>query len=318
MFHCDVSFSLILQQMKLASRNIAIIGLVVTITAAVLIADWQSIPYDPCTEFSPFHHPEVNFTAKRHNSTNLQKRADVNCHSINTTLDLENVYIQVQVNHFDGGIKHCHKIQSCPECYEDEDHAPCLDYTIGSGLACLVPTTRFSEHRQNVSHLVAYSCSTARSTVSVCILWDKLNLTHGNNNSFGKHLTGNVLNAVHTQTLSLMTNGAYNAAVNQCEAMSTSSYQCHWLPFSLITKHHCYDCQPICRSTHQTLNFVQFTIGAALLMASLPLAWVPMAAILSYRVHKEAQVILHWVTYMHGLDPATIFQYHRSYSMSMC
>ncbi len=24
-----------------------------------LIADWQAIPYDPCTEKSPFHHPDI-------------------------------------------------------------------------------------------------------------------------------------------------------------------------------------------------------------------------------------------------------------------
>lgn len=278
--------SLILQQIKLASRTIAIIGLVMSIIAAVLMADWQSIPYDPCTEFSPFHHPGVNFTTKLHNSTNLQKRADVNCQNINTTLDLESIYIQLRVNRFDGKVKHCQRIHSCPECYEDEDHPLCLQYTFDSG-SCLVPTTRFAEHRQNV---VAYSCTTARSTLFVCFLRDNINLTHGVNNSFGKQLTGNVLNTVHSQALSLLTQSAYSAAVNQCEAMSTSRYHCHWLPFSLVTQHHCYDCQPICRSMQQTLNFAQFTIGAALMMASLPIVWVPMAAILSYRMDTKAQV----------------------------
>ncbi len=27
--------------------------------AAFLMADWQAIPYDPCTEKSPFHHPDI-------------------------------------------------------------------------------------------------------------------------------------------------------------------------------------------------------------------------------------------------------------------
>ena len=34
--------------------------------AVPLISDWQAIPYDPCTEKSPFHHPDIV-----HNSTLL-------------------------------------------------------------------------------------------------------------------------------------------------------------------------------------------------------------------------------------------------------
>ncbi len=28
-------------------------------TGYALLTDWQAIPYDPCTEYSPFHHPEL-------------------------------------------------------------------------------------------------------------------------------------------------------------------------------------------------------------------------------------------------------------------
>ncbi len=37
----------------------AIIGITGSIIAASLMADWQAIPYDPCTEKSPFHHPDI-------------------------------------------------------------------------------------------------------------------------------------------------------------------------------------------------------------------------------------------------------------------
>ena len=30
-----------------------------SVLGAFLMADWQSIPYDPCTELSLFHHPEL-------------------------------------------------------------------------------------------------------------------------------------------------------------------------------------------------------------------------------------------------------------------
>ncbi len=45
---------------------IGVIGISVTICGClVLRTDWQTISYDPCTEYSPFHHPEIlkNITA---------------------------------------------------------------------------------------------------------------------------------------------------------------------------------------------------------------------------------------------------------------
>ena len=41
------------------TRIIAIIGITTGIIGAIILADWQSISYDPCTEFSLFHHPEL-------------------------------------------------------------------------------------------------------------------------------------------------------------------------------------------------------------------------------------------------------------------
>ena len=38
---------------------IAMLGVTCTVVGAVLIADWQAIGHDPCTRFSPFHHPEL-------------------------------------------------------------------------------------------------------------------------------------------------------------------------------------------------------------------------------------------------------------------
>ena len=33
--------------------------MIATVTGYIFLADWQAIPYDPCTEYSPFHHPEI-------------------------------------------------------------------------------------------------------------------------------------------------------------------------------------------------------------------------------------------------------------------
>ena len=48
-----------MQAIKLNSRIITILGILSSVIGLTLMADWQSIPYDPCTEFSLYHHPEL-------------------------------------------------------------------------------------------------------------------------------------------------------------------------------------------------------------------------------------------------------------------
>ena len=65
-----------MKYLKLSNRISAIIGLVLSIVSLILLADWQSIPYDPCTEFSLYHHPELTdmYRHELHNmSASLQE-----------------------------------------------------------------------------------------------------------------------------------------------------------------------------------------------------------------------------------------------------
>ncbi len=55
MTHC----SFILQCLGWKTPTISLVGVIGSIMAASLISDWQAIPYDPCTEKSPFHHPDI-------------------------------------------------------------------------------------------------------------------------------------------------------------------------------------------------------------------------------------------------------------------
>ena len=48
-----------MQAIKLNSRVITILGISSSVIGLILMADWQSIPYDSCTEFSLYHHPEL-------------------------------------------------------------------------------------------------------------------------------------------------------------------------------------------------------------------------------------------------------------------
>ena len=163
-------YRLFLQQVKLNSRIIAVIGLLLSIAGAALAADWQSLPGDPCTKLSPFHHPEL---AANYSNDNF--------------------------------------------VYNGSKHA-------------------------------------------------------------------------HSQALQVLEGDVYVIAMNKCESASIPNHQCYWVPNSIVTKRRCNDCQPICRSKTRSLNFVQFLLGVTFIQVSASIAKVPIYALLSDRVSRDAQV----------------------------
>jgi len=48
-----------MQRLKLNARIITIIGVFSCAIGMALMADWQSISHDPCTDFSLYYHPEI-------------------------------------------------------------------------------------------------------------------------------------------------------------------------------------------------------------------------------------------------------------------
>ena len=77
------------------------------------------------------------------------------------------------------------------------------------------------------------------------------------------------LGMVSVQSLEVVEDAVYQIAVNKCESADD---HCHWIPNSRVTHKHCSDCQPICRSTQHTLNFVQFLIGLVIFFLTLSLS----------------------------------------------
>ena len=92
---------------------------------------------------------------------------------------------------------------------------------------------------------------------------------------------------VSVQSLQVVEGEVYQMAVNRCES---AGEQCHWIPNSPVTGKHCSDCQPICRSTQHTLNFVQFVFGVALFVSTIALYHTGAFLLLSELVSKECQV----------------------------
>ena len=160
-----------MQSLKINSRIITILGMVFSILGLAIMADWQSVMYDPCTEYSLYHHPEL---ARNHS---------------------------------------------------------------------IRPPSVVATKLQDVQELHAHD-----STV-------------------------------------------YEMAMNKCESLHNSAeYHCHWIPNSEVTNLHCGACPPICRSKKQTLNFIQFCIGAFEFILTIHIARLGVMIAISDIVAKEYQV----------------------------
>ena len=94
---------------------------------------------------------------------------------------------------------------------------------------------------------------------------------------------------VSIQSLQVVEGEVYQMAVSRCES---AGEHCHWIPNSQVTHKHCSDCQPICRNTQHTLNFIQFVIGLALLMSTISLMYTGVFLLLSESVSETFQVFL--------------------------
>lgn len=273
------------------------------------MTDWQALPYDKCTEYSPFHHPEIihnssTITANFSSLSWIPTKRKV-CYSqqdsfsgVLTQLNInpisqlvfstgQKVNIQLQDN-----IKlFCHASDKCAS-YCREPHRTirplCVQYSVNK-YGCLElqdgnsikMTGRTNVEEETV--LCSTDSSTLQSQFSVCVQ------LHKNGNKQHQPVD-NSLGTVHTQSLQHLNPEDYNTSMFNCVNANVTSHDCYWNPYSIITRKHCEDCQPICRSRSHSLTFTQFVLGAALLLASIPVAWVPVAALISNRVSKEAQV----------------------------
>ena len=92
---------------------------------------------------------------------------------------------------------------------------------------------------------------------------------------------------VSVQSLQVVEGEVYQMAVNRCES---AGVHCHWIPNSQVTHKHCSDCQPICRNTQHTLNFIQFTIGIVTFSSTLSLMYTGVFLLLSESVSVRFQV----------------------------
>ena len=260
-----------------------------TVLSCILMADWQSIPYDPCTELSPFHHPDIVSHYRDLESSNTftktkpPNKRDIKCGKLQDRFD-STIYASIQVNLHQKPVNTsgltCTEVGTCNREHCTDTFDRCLHYTLDTNWCIQESNTVTTANYSTNYGARQFLCK--RSLYSLCITIHQERLVNESVNES--------LHSVHSQSLQMLEVDLYEVAVNKCESENVQGYQCYWIPNSIVTKRHCNDCPPICRSRQHSLTFAQFCIGAALLMVSIPIAWVPVAGLISDRVHKEAQV----------------------------
>ena len=267
---CNVFINRIfLRWRKVGIQKIAIVGILFSMCGYLILTDWQAIPYDPCTEYSPFHHPELlqGNSSVLHTPTKTEHSIQYHLHS-SIKLSFDNGLtvdekFQINVN------RHCKKASS-----KDCDSNVCLLYT-----SVNLKLVKWQELNKN--NYEPYSCSQAPgSVVKVCVILPRTLLMQEPN-----------LTNADIQSVQVLTDTQFQTASNTCISADIQNHKCRWIPFMLFTGKKCRDCPPICRGTHQTLTFPQYLIGIALLLIGYSHEWVAVLAISSNLTPKAYQVL---------------------------
>ena len=257
----------------------------------LIVADWQTIPYDPCTEFSPYHHPrnaqELNnsdaytmssrkvqgLSMEIPNSTSISFLTDINISTGTDSLSFK----------VDFGLRFkCKQTKSC-NC--DELPSKCLRFTADDSQSVRFGTGPDQETYQCSSHFEA------KPSIMFCVLLSRNTKRTSDFPSIESSLeTADSNLFAEINNINVLPKEIYHLASNSCIQANVTGHQCHWIPFSDIAKKECEDCQPICRSVHQTLTFPQYVIGNCLLMVSSALQFVSIVALLMNQSPEQIQV----------------------------
>ena len=282
---------LTLQRLNLSNRLISVIGLIISIIAYVLLGDWQTMKFDPCTKNSIFHHPELqqqymSQLAIPAAPDNASVAELVTCEESNNTLRYlaeTDIYVFLKINN-KGRTTSCELVESCPSCVQQElsGYSICptfLHLRLNAEIQCNHHLLEESEtNKQNYF----YFCSMYQSQITLCL---RVSGVYPSSDSvpLEKYVTN-----MHIQTVQVLERRLAELAEAACE--NNSHHSCHWNPQSGLTGKYCEDCPPICRDKNKYLTFYQFLISIGLMFISDHLVLVPMIGIISDKVEKPSQV----------------------------
>ena len=326
------NYRVCLNTVKVNNRIVAIFSVVGSIIGATLIADWQSIGYDPCIKFSVFHNPEIedNITSLLIDSdiispagVTVPQYGSSNC----TLYNIDDTEFQASLKQlsrhqshnqtFDNGTVHLHcsnitdEQLDCLGC-STSNTSSCMTYRVNVNDSCydLVSKkmTEFVASEFLNSSESGITCSALNESMSVCITVQNVGSFSANQISDFKEavsiLTKAVINGDDSELLSTLAD-VQNVRVEDhpefkikpelldaSDLCLSSPDNCYWNQFSPITNVDCFACPPICRSVDWSLNFVQFAIGVTIFVLVIPISRVVLMVLISDNLSPENQVIL--------------------------
>ena len=268
-----------------------------TMLGYLIVTDWQTIPYDPCTEFSPFHHPgiteHINITQQSAFQQVVSQETNIfpkdNSVATSPKLTSINLLSDIDIDRGTGSFSHylvdfgvnfnCRQANTCA-C--DQLPSRCLRFSVVKGK--IVPFDGITKTAQE--YFQCTSTFNEKLPVTFCVLLSHMSTTAPSPAKISK--LG--LLSAEINSIDILPEGMHETAKNNCIQANVSGHQCHWIPYSDIFKKECEDCQPICRSVHQTLTFPQFIIGCGVLLLSTP-QFVPIASLLMNQSPEQMQVL---------------------------
>ena len=186
-------FRLIKRLVNVNNRVIAVLGLSISLLGTFLMADWQSIPYDPCTELSLFHHPELaddynNIESNTSEAFNIYHDVNESVYIQELQMFEESVYNLARNKCEEANIKHhCHWIPSSPiskeMCSDCQPICRSVDRTLN--FVQFLIGAIISEFSQPVARITftAIVSDQVRRDLQVCLLFIIVPKNHNNRQS---------------------------------------------------------------------------------------------------------------------------------------
>ncbi len=260
--------------MKISTPKIAFCGISATIIGYLLATDWQTIPYDPCTEFSPFHHPSqfqnidpslppVRSATDRINLTNVPQTLTLNIHLEAMLNFADDQMVEVDFPGSEIGYK-CKVTSNCKVC--EDSITPCVS---------LVLTNPNNQDNMMQSFL----CSHYSTHDDICVT-----SIHNSQLSDENHIES----VADIQRLLVLPTDVYFVVSNACINANVSVGACQWIPFASGEK--CEDCPPICRAKQRTLLLPLYLIGMILVLGTYQIVWVSIVAMATNQSSESIQV----------------------------
>ncbi len=260
---------------------IVLIGVISTMIGYLIVTDFQTIPYDPCTEYSPFHNPSLieyyenvsnnSVVLQEHNSNATSSIEKLNAIDLFSSINLSWFPQKYGAHDLEVNLT-CQQVSKCT-CITS--NPVCFNFAINNNNdKNLSPTLNHN------SLLEDYECTfkkTAEILITACVTLSRPQITKEEDMAV-------------IESIDILPEDVYFIARNNCNEANVSGHQCHWIPSSIITKKECEDCQPICRSVSQTFTFAQFLIGNGVLAFASSLQYVPITSLLMNQSPQRLQV----------------------------